>query len=323
MTAQFHVYGLPATHSASPAFQQAALDALGIAATYTAIDVDADALRACADAVRDGSVAGANITAPHKQLALELADVVSIQAAEIGAANVWVRSPEGLLVADNTDWIGLEAALVAVLPKGFSRAHAVLLGAGGAARAAAFVLSRIFERVTIVAREPARAKELAVEVVFSDAAGDAIFAAHRWPRSPYTRRRTAELFGDVSLVVNAASVTPEAAAFAWMPFKHLSASARLLDLAYARGTTPFVAAAQAAGRTAADGAVMLLHQGAAAFHRFAAQPAPLEVMRDALACELGRPPAAIAMAPGPLRRDPFAQLGQIVPATPSDTDSPQ
>lgn len=295
--------GSPVASSASPAMQNAALRALGLGGSYVAHDVDVAGVESTIARLRAGEIDGANITAPYKRLAFELADAASPLAADLEAANTWTRLDDGTVAAENTDVIGLRASLAVFAPR--ARNHALLLGAGGAARAAALVLSHAFERVTVLARDPAAARAMAVDVVGSDRSGDAVFAPARWPRSAYTRRRLLDAVSDAELVVNAANLDVSGVldALRWMPWRAIPASCVFLDLGYSRTSTPFATVASAHGRAVNDGAVMLLHQGAASFARWTKQVPPLEIMRDALAVELSREPAAIPTVPSLIARD--------------------
>jgi shikimate dehydrogenase len=284
--------GSPVSQSASPAFQQAALDAAGIAGRYEAREVDADGMRAAADAVRAGTLDGANITAPWKALAAELADRRSDVVELLGAANTWVRDADGAVRAENTDPVGVIALCRAFAPA--TLGHVVVLGAGGAARAAAWALSRHAERVTVVARRRRDAEEVCADLVVSPLAGDAALGAGRWPTSAWSRRELGRATADAHVVVNATSARGDAAtqAFALLPWWWWRDTVAL-DLSYARTPTAFVEAAAARRLAAHDGAVMLLAQGAASFRAWTGQRAPIGPMREALAATLGRDVAAL------------------------------
>jgi shikimate dehydrogenase len=134
----FALLGHPVGHSVSPAIHHAAYSCLGLDHRYVAIDCpDADAVREQKNALARGDLGGVNITVPWKTLALRLADEVDESARRTGACNVWVRRDDGKIVAHNTDTSALaerlQAGLSATPSEGFS---ALVLGAGGAARAA-------------------------------------------------------------------------------------------------------------------------------------------------------------------------------------------
>ena len=164
--------GNPVAHSYSPRFQQAAFDALGIPARYELWQTPASELPARVASLRASWCLGANITIPYKEAVLPLVDVVDPLAARIGAVNTIVHRDE-YLYGYNTDAPGLLRALVeqgvgrqlenaGVSLKGYT---AVLLGAGGAARGAAFALaSASIDALIIVNRNLERAQQLAAEV---------------------------------------------------------------------------------------------------------------------------------------------------------------
>src|SRR4051794_1518139 len=151
------VLGHPVTHSRSPAMQTAALEALGLADdwSYGAIDVEPERFGArLRDLPREGFV-GANITIPHKEAALAAADEASRAAQEIGAANT-LSFDRGRIVAENTDATGL----VAALPGPVEGKYALVLGAGGSARAVVWALAGGGAVVSVWNRTPGRADEL-------------------------------------------------------------------------------------------------------------------------------------------------------------------
>lgn len=260
MTRLVALLGHPVGHSASPAMHSAAFAAAEVDAAYLAFDVEPPALPAAVAGLRALRALGANITVPHKVAALDLADRVTDEARGIGAANTLFWDGDAL-VADNTDAAGLGEVLtedLGVEPG----TTAVIVGAGGAARAAAVALGRVGARVRVHARKAKAAwavRDLAV----------AHGAAHLDTDAPYT------------LVVNATPLglrgesLPE-------PFMHLGQGQIALDLVYGPEPTPFLVAAQQGGAAAVDGRGMLLGQAAHAFERWTGQPAPREAMRQAL-----------------------------------------
>ncbi len=152
------VLGHPVSHSRSPAMQTAALEALGLAGewAYEAIDVEPDAFEERTRALPGEGFAGVNITIPHKEAALALADEASRAAQEIGAANT-LSFAGGRIRAENTDATGL----VAALPAPVGGKTALVLGAGGSARAAAWALAGEGASVSVWNRTGSRADELA------------------------------------------------------------------------------------------------------------------------------------------------------------------
>jgi shikimate dehydrogenase len=281
--------GNPVAHSYSPRFQQAAFDALGIPARYELWQTPASELPARVASLRASGCLGANITIPYKEAVLPLVDVVDPMAARIGAVNTIVHRDE-YLFGYNTDAPGLLRALVeqgvgrqlenaGVSLKGYT---AVLLGAGGAARSAAFALaSASIDDLFIVNRNLERAQQLAAEVqqdsacqVFSLSNPDFLI-----PRS-------------TSLIINATPVgmhfsnrQAEPEDVSPLPAEVLArfdAGTFVLDMIYNPVQTQLLRQARNLGLRAANGLSMLLHQGALAFTLWTGQPAPLEIMRSTL-----------------------------------------
>jgi len=264
------LFGHPVAHSVSPAIHNAAFAALGIEAVYEALDVAPEALPAAVAELRATPLLGANCTIPHKLAVLDLVDERTEETRLIGAANTLFWR-DGALAADNTDARGLEQAIRAVWtpePGG----KAVLLGSGGAARAAAVALARLGLAVAVVARRPVPAESVA--------------ATARPRRASATAAARAAL-DDAVLVVNATPLglhgepLPE-------PFMRLRPEQFALDLVYGGGDTPFLAAARAAGCPTEDGLGMLVGQAALSFERWTGRQAPLDVMRQAAEAALGR-----------------------------------
>ena len=211
-----------------------------------------------------GGFVGANVTIPHKQAALALADSASEAARAIGAANTLSFGPEGTIEAENTDAPGLIASLARVggSPQGLS---ALVLGAGGSARAAVWgLLEGGAEQVSVWNRTPERASGL----------------AHELGARPVERPVAADLLVNCTSVGLQRSAT-EAEALNQL---HLSADllgeyAYVIDLVYRDGPAPLLAAARRAGAITVDGLEVLVAQGALSFERWTGTPAPLEAMR--------------------------------------------
>jgi shikimate dehydrogenase len=253
--------GHPVAHSRSPAFQNAALAAAGLAARYEAIDVTPGDLSATLTVLRSEAAAG-NVTIPHKEAVFRACDRTTDLAQATGAVNTfWVTDRE--LWGDNTDVAGFETAVAAL---GVDRAGAevVCFGAGGAAAAVcAAVAGWPGAHVRLVARSPDRARSLVARfpATASLAEGEALTRA--------------------SLVVNA---TPIGMAGEAMPcdVTTIPRDAGVMDLVYRDGETPWVRAARAAGLRAADGLEMLLAQGARAFERWFGIAPDMAAMRRAV-----------------------------------------
>jgi shikimate dehydrogenase len=254
------VIGHPVGHSRSPAMHAAAYRALGLDWEYTRIDVEPAGLAAFVAGLDAAGFAGVNVTIPHKSAVLELCDEVSDEARRAGSVNtVLVR--DGRLRGETTDGYGLLWALAGLEP-----ADALVLGAGGAARAAVTALAGAGWQVAVSARRPEAAAELGVRV-------------EPWPPQRGAR-----------LVVNAtpvgqqeAGTVPAEAGTVPISVELITPGMAVCDLAY-RGDgrpTPLVEAAAARGARAVEGLDVLVGQGIAAFELFTGVPAPVDVMRAA------------------------------------------
>jgi shikimate dehydrogenase len=273
MTRQVVLIGHPVAHSLSGAMQQAAFDASGIDATYELWDRAPLALAGAIDEVRGDAYLGANITIPHKERVVPLVDRLTEEAQATGAVNTLTREGRRL-VGHNTDVPGFEVALDRLVGRQKLPRQAVILGAGGGARAVVYGLIREgFQRIIVFNRHLHRAEGLVRHFAKS--------AAHMELRAmPWHDSIIESELGRTKLLVNATSIglvgdeSPIADEI-------LPADLLVLDLIYRR--TRLLRAAEAAGCTIADGETMLLHQGAAAFRLWTGQEAPLDVMTAALA----------------------------------------
>lgn len=243
MTRIAGVAGQPIGHSLSPLIHGAWIEAAELDARYDAFEpADEVAFAALAERVRAGKLAGLNVTAPFKEAAFALADGVSDTARRCGSANLLVWRGE-LLWADSTDGLGLLAALAEQAPGlDMAEATAVVLGAGGAARAAVAALGEAGAQVTVVNRSQNRAKALVADL------GAMVGGA--------------EAVRDARLIVNALSVQPE------LDMTALRPDAVLMDMSYRPVMTPFLAAGQARGLTTVDGLAMLIGQARPSFQAF-------------------------------------------------------
>jgi shikimate dehydrogenase len=276
---RFAVVGDPIAHSRSPAMHSAAYRALGLAHTYEAVRASAGDLPALIAALRDGAYDGLNVTVPHKQRVLGLVDELDVSARAVGAANTLVRSSDAHVVAHNTDAPALAAELNR-LPgeaRSWSGARGLVLGSGGAARAAVAALAGLGVREIVV-----RAR------AFEDAAQRERFVgAAPAPVVPQPWRASAESEAATLAVVQATSAgmkgadSGEAVADA-VDWAALPEGAVAIDVVYAPRDTPFLRSARARGLRCDDGLGMLARQGALVFELWLGLAAPLEVMRAAL-----------------------------------------
>lgn len=273
MTKRVVLIGHPVAHSLSGAMQQAAFDSAGIDATYELWDRSPLALPDAITEVRREEFLGANVTIPHKERVVPLVDRLTEEAQATGAVNTITREGRRL-VGHNTDVAGFDAALDRLVGRQKMPKHAVLLGAGGGARAVTYGLIRAgFQRVVVFNRHLHRAESLVKHFAKS--------AAHMELRAmPWHVSIIESELARTKVLVNATSIgligdeTPVAGEI-------LPSDLLVLDLIYKR--TRFLRDAETAGDIAMDGETMLLHQGAAAFKLWTGQEPPLDVMSQALA----------------------------------------
>jgi shikimate dehydrogenase len=274
------VLGWPVAHSRSPAMHRAALAAVGRSdLTYQRLPVPPEAFAETVRALPAAGFAGANVTIPHKEAALELATEASGTAEAIGAANTLTFGNDGRIVADNTDAPGLLAALGAPAPR-----SALVLGAGGSARAAAYALRHAGAGVAVWNRTPERARRLAADLGVTAVTGGAPPA-------------------DALINCTAAGLADPASTFKELPLTAdvLGEYAVVVDLVYRDGGTELLRAARRRGCRVVDGLEVLVHQGALSFEIWTGVRAPVDVMRRAARREheLPRlPPSAPGPRPG-------------------------
>jgi shikimate dehydrogenase len=272
------VLGQPIGHSRSPAMHNAALAALGLADawSYEAIEVSPREFEARVRAMPGEGFVGANVTVPHKRAALELADQASQTARGTGAANTLTFAGGGI-AAENTDATGFLEAL----PASPASKRALVLGAGGSARAVVWALVANGAEVEIWNRTPERAELLAAELggsVAKQGAGGEEGGASPLPL-PLDR---------FDLIVNATTVGMGESSEGASRLKSLPLDADamgerhvLVDLAYGPDETELIRAARAAGATVVDGLEVLVRQGAASLRIWTGESPPVEVMRRA------------------------------------------
>jgi shikimate dehydrogenase len=248
--------GHPVAHSLSPRFQQAALDAAGLAVRYEALDVPPTTLAATLAALA-GERAGGNVTIPHKHAVADACHARSPLAERVGAVNAFRHDDAGRLIGHNTDVAGARAAIATVLSADEPPARVVVLGAGGAAAAVLVALEQLDAREVVVAARTGSTAEAVVAHVGSRARVMPFDA-----EAPTADCAAALACAD--LVINATSIGLRDDAMPASPAA-LAPRAAVLDLVYRPGETAWVRAARAAGHRAEDGLRMLVEQGAEAF----------------------------------------------------------
>ena len=261
--------GNPVAHSISPLFQNEAFRHAELDAVYVALRCEEAAVPGLIRGIA-GAGGGGNVTVPHKEVAARTVEHRTEAVERTGACNTWWSDGDGVW-GDNTDVIGCRRAMQALLSGTARGARVLLLGAGGAARAAMAALEdEGVDEVLVLGRTAERAAALAR--LFGEA-----------PFSARVARTDEDLpQGGFDLVIN---TTPlglhpgDPLPLAEPLFDRVGAA---LDMAYRPGGTEWVRALRAAGVAAADGSEMLLWQGVAAFERWWRVPAPVEVMRRAI-----------------------------------------
>jgi shikimate dehydrogenase len=266
--ARLAVFGDPVAHSKSPAFQNAALRSCGIETQYVKIHARPDELSDALRALPAAGFLGANVTIPHKQAVIACCSAVSDAAEAIGAANTLVSDGAGGFRADNTDAAGFLHALESEAPLELETTRALVIGAGGAARAVVWALRSGGARVLVANRTAERAADLGEPV-------------------PFSREALDEAAGDADLVVNCTSLGMHGELPEELPLDALGPGHVVADIVYRPGGTAWLAAAEGRGARVVDGLSMLLHQGADAFRQWTGEEPPLEAM----AAALGRPAA--------------------------------
>jgi shikimate dehydrogenase len=260
--------GDPVEHSLSPAIHNAAFQAQGLNLTYLACRVSPSQLAPAIEGLGALGAAGANVTIPHKQGALALSESASPAAQATGAANTLVRTPGGWH-ADNTDVEGFLAPLEPYTET-LRDELAIVIGAGGAARAVAWACAERLgaQRVIVAARRREQADALA-EAFGIDA---------------MTVEEAQGLAGDAALIVNATPVgmAPNTNATPWHFSSNIRSGQIVYDLVYRPAQTRFLREAEAAGATCIGGLPMLIGQAAASYRLWTGQDMPLDVVRQVL-----------------------------------------
>ena len=245
MARRFGVAGWPVKHSRSPAMHRAAYEALGLTDHhYQRLPLPPELFNETVRALSRAGFAGINVTIPHKERALGLAGTATPRAREIGAANTLTFGPDGAIHADNTDAPGLLAAL------GDPPGTALVLGAGGSARAVVWALRQAGTEVAVLARTRSRAEVLGVRMVDRPIRAECLVNC-----TPVGMETADEV-----------PVAPEG-------------FMTVVDLVYREGGTALVRRAEQAGATTIDGIEILVRQGALSFESWTGREAPLDAMR--------------------------------------------
>jgi shikimate dehydrogenase len=259
--------------SLSPIFQQAAIDALGLDLVYEAWPTPPEGLNTRVTTLRAPSALGANVTIPHKEAIIPLLDELDASASRVGAVNT-VRNQDGTLSAHNTDVEGFLRGLRVdggMDPRG---QHALIAGAGGAARAVAIALIDAgAASVTIINRTYSRASRLVQSLLETTEGAELTALPDMYPSWVSAAPRC-------TLLVNCtpAGSVSESDAGSAIPFDILRPGMLVHDLVYLPSETPLMAAARSRGARVLGGLPMLIYQGAASLELWTGQQAPVEVM---------------------------------------------
>jgi shikimate dehydrogenase len=265
------VLGHPIAHSRSPTLHNYWLKRYGIKGHYIPIDIAPVDLPRLLRTLPELGFVGCNVTIPHKEAILHIADVVTDRAALIGAANTLIFRKDGKIHADNTDGSGFIANLRQHAPDWKpASGPAVVLGAGGAARAVVAALIEVgVPEIRLANRTRARA-----DAIRSDFG--AKIHVHEWVQA-------GNLLEDAVTVVNTTALGMTGKPDFRVPLEKLNPHALCTDLVYTPLKTQFLIEAEALGCTVVDGLGMLLHQAAPGFERwFGTRPEVDEATRKAV-----------------------------------------
>ena len=253
MSALAGVLGFPVGHSRSPEMMNAAFHVLGLDWRYLRLPLPPERFDEAVRALPGSGYRGANVTIPHKLAAHDLADELSDAARAIGAVNTLTFADDGRITGDNTDAGGLLDAVGEPVP-----ATALVLGAGGAARAVVWALAQAGAEVTVWSRTPESAAELAADLGVGHS----------------------ERPGPSELLVNATSVGLRSGdSLEGLP---LVDARVVVDLVYGTGPTPVVSWAEERGARVVDGLEVLVRQGARSLALWTGEEPPVDAMRRAV-----------------------------------------
>ena len=271
------VMGHPVSHSRSPMIHGYWLKALGIPGSYELQDLSPEAFPAFVEGFAKNGFVGGNVTVPHKEVAFKMARRRDAAAEAIGAVNVlWLE--DGVLVGGNSDVHGFIANLDHTAPGwDVKNGRAVVLGAGGSARSAAYGLAKRGLEVALVNRTVARAQELAAHFG-KDFPGK--ISAHGW-------EDLAELLPRADLLVNCTSCGMVGKPRLEIDLDQLKLAAVVYDVVYVPLETELLANAKARGHRIVDGLGMLLEQAGFGFEKwFGAMPEVTAELRAMLEADI-------------------------------------
>lgn len=284
-TRPIFLLGDPLRHSLSPAMHNTAFAELKLDFVYLAMPVSSAQLHTAMQGFRAWRIPGANVTIPHKEAMLPLLDALCPNAQRAQAVNTLFWQDD-LLVGDNTDVTGIMSELLALRQDWWGKT-AVLVGSGGAARAAAVALGDLgFAHIGLVARNLTAG--IGVTGVMKG-----LFPDSAWSCHTSTTQMLLDLVSQADLVINATPIGMVGAATG-MPMDRrlidlLGRETIVYDMVYNPSRTVLIEAAEARGLRAVNGIGMLVQQGAAAFTLWTGREAPVDSMRRALVTAMALP----------------------------------
>ena len=269
------IVGDPVSHSLSPALHNAAFAHLGLNLAYVPLPVLASQLARAVAGLRAFGFLGANVTVPHKTAVVPLLDELRGDAQALQAVNT-VVAESGRLVGFNTDVEGFTRAFLEAVPRGYAGGTVLLLGAGGAARAAALGAARLgYSRFLLANRTPTAAESLGA-LLRELAAGTVCDVVRLQELSAAQVRGAALVVNATTLGMDGQSKVPAALA------DNVGVNQIVYDLVYAEDSTELTSRARSQGARVVDGLAMLVHQAGAAFQLWTGMPAPLDIMKHVL-----------------------------------------
>ncbi|MEL7028718.1 MAG: shikimate dehydrogenase [Pseudomonadota bacterium] len=271
------VIGDPVAHSLSPRMHGYWITQAGVSGSYTSLHVSEEDFASVVRLLPKMGFTGVNVTLPHKEQAARIADVREPLVERIGAANSLTFQADGSIAAANTDAVGFTGILKATLvSRIITKGAALILGAGGAAKAAAAgLINDGWGRIIAINRTPAKAEALARSFPAS------IVEPASWAELP-------TLTPQADLIVNATSLGMRGKPDLEISLRDAKPSAVAADIVYTPLETRFLAEARHQGLAVVDGLGMLIHQGAPCFRAwFGAEPVIDETLRAMLVAELG------------------------------------
>ena len=271
------IIGNPVKHTLSPIMHNAAFKKLNLDFTYVAFKVEENMLQKSIEGVRALRIHGLNVTIPYKESIIQFLDGIDPNAKDIGAVNT-ILNKSGKLIGFNTDGIGavkaIEGNKIDLREK-----RIVLLGAGGSARAIAYHVSQVAEKVVILNRTKERAKRLAESIKFHSNVV--------W--NQLSKEVIQKQLIDADILINATSIglSPSSNESLVDP-KFLNSELCVFDIVYNSIGTKLIRDARRVGAKTIDGIDMLIYQGAMAFTIWTGVEAPIKVMKDAIIQEISK-----------------------------------